>query len=88
MTPEEAGVYGVSSVVRSTAGGPSLGLRKRAKKKHPRPPAETEAGGVISKENLTGDSPEALADNTKGRTFETENLRKKFKKKTENRRLY
>lgn len=86
MSPEEAGSYGVRSVIRSTAGGPPIGLRKRARKKFPRPSAEA---SVMPEEGAN--RPVTLADRAKERVMGAEERRpmpKKFKRKTERRRMY
>jgi len=88
MTPEETDAYGARSVIRSLAGGPTIGLRKRAKKKFPRLPAEATA---MATEQLG-----ALAEKAEGRTLGTDGqsdlsaprYSKNLKRKTEQRRFY
>jgi hypothetical protein len=82
MTPEEAGVYGVSRVVRSTAGGPPVGLRKRSKAKHPRP----SSAAMVSQEDQSSRLAEMAGQRPLG-TEETDPRKKKFRRKNETRRM-
>lgn len=86
MTPEEAGVYGVRSVIRSLGGGPPLGLSKRSKTKHPRP---STAGMLPTEEQ----QPSRLAEMAEGRPLgangeEAGRNKRRYKRKTERRRFY